>query len=136
MSRFVKAFFAAAGLSLFAVGFASAAPKDAPAAGACEKATGKAVCCKASVADHCTYVSCCEVGNQGFFSKSSCGACAKGTAAKEMAHAKKAAHEAASTAKVSYVSCCEMGNRGFYTKAGACSTCEHKAACASCSAKK
>ena len=121
-------------LALGIAGAAAAAPKEAAKGEQpCPAGVGKAVCCKASVANHCMYVSCCEQGNAGFFSKAHCSACEKHQAKHQAAH-KGAAH-ACSTA---YVSCCEQGNAAFFKTEG-CSMCaskkDGKAACCAADAK-
>ena len=124
----------AALLALGIAGAAAAAPKDAAKGEKpCPAGVGTAVCCKASVANHCTYVSCCEQGNAGFFNQAHCATCEKHQAKSHAAH-KGAAH-ACTTA---YVSCCEQGNAAFFKKEG-CSMCaakkEGKAACCAADAK-
>jgi len=133
---------AAAAACALTVG-AWAAPKEADKT--CEAGKGKAVCCKASVANHCGYVSCCEVGNAGFFSKKHCGtceshrdhaqaACAAGKTAKADA---KTASGCAAKGSTLYVSCCDVGNARFFKAAHACgSGCEAKKASACCAAGK
>jgi hypothetical protein len=100
---------------------AFAAPKSAET---CEAGKGKPVCCKASVANHCGYVSCCEMGNAAFFSKKHCGTCESHKAHAQAACAAKAAPAAGAAAcgakTTLYVSCCEQGNAGFFKAAHAC----------------
>jgi hypothetical protein len=70
--RFVHTTLAVAGLLLALPAFA--APAGASAS-ACTQGQGKQVCCKAYVADHCAQPTCCESGNQAFFSARACGGC-------------------------------------------------------------
>ena len=128
-------FLTAAVLALGIAGAAAAAPKEgAKAEQPCPAGVGKAVCCKASVANHCMYVSCCEQGNAGFFTKAHCATCDKHHA--KAAHKGHAASHACSTG---YVSCCEKGNAKFFKKDG-CAMCAakkgDKAACCEAGAKK
>jgi hypothetical protein len=90
MSRFF-ALMLAAGLALLAAGAARAAPKKAAEPmPACAAGAPKPVCCKAFVADHCIYISCCEVGNAGFFTQTECPTCL-GRAAERAEQARRAA---------------------------------------------
>ncbi len=103
MIRF-STFALTAALALAAAGGVSAAEKS---------------CCmsNAKVASH---VSCCEMGNKGFF-KQSCG-----THSCEMKTAKKATepkamdHKAHGKTASLYVKGCEVGNKGFF----ACKSCD------------
>lgn len=101
----------------------------------CAAGVGKKVCCATYTADHCGYVSCCEKGNKGFFTTSSCHECA--------AHHKVAAAPAApgKGAHCASGACSKAGNFAFYsvTKAHACAAtsamgCGDHGAC--CSAAK
>jgi len=135
MTRSIRACLAAAALALFAAGAASAAPKEAAKGGekVCAAGVGTYVCCKAAVANHCGYVTCCEKGNAAFFKASGCGTCAKHTAESQRAHhAACGLGTCESKAKSTYVSCCEEGNGGFFKGAAAC--CSHKGTGPSCCA--
>lgn len=83
MSRFLIPSLAAAVLTVAAAGMAAAGEKST-----CERGAGKAVCCKAYVANHCGPFSatCCEKGNAAFFTAKKCGGCES--------QAKVAAHQA------------------------------------------
>jgi hypothetical protein len=138
MTRSIRACLAAAAFALFAASAAVAAPKEAAKGEekVCAAGVGTAVCCKASVANHCGYASCCEMGNSAFFSKTSCATCRKHDNQAKAAHHKSHAGSACGTN--GYVSCCEEGNGGFF-KGNSC--CGHKAAagascCAAPAAKK
>ena len=121
-----------AGLAALCLATAAvAAPKDAAGEKPCPAGVGKAVCCKASVADHCMYTSCCEQGNKAFFTKKGCGTCAKHTAKAQLAHHGKAACDT----KNLYTSCCDQGNKGFF-KAASCNTCASSGAKSCCAATK
>ena len=117
-------------LSLAAVSLCSAAfaaPKTAAKAAeaTCEKGVGKKACCKAYVADHCTYVSCCEIGNAGFHTQKDCSKCADhrvkaASHASTACSAKTAAGKkecASSSACAHALASCEDGNRHFFTAA-------------------
>ena len=131
MLKFVGMALAALVLSVTA---ASASP-DAKSGEVCVLGKGKAVCCKTFKPNHDVYVSCCEVGNRGFFTATECVGCPM---QKELNSAPPAA---ACGAKAS-VSCAagaghacdsETGNRGFFKNSA--STCSlHTAAC--CASKK
>ena len=82
MSRLIPALLAV-GATLLTAGVAVAAPKAAASAEkVCVAGVGKPVCCKAYVANHCMYVSCCEVGNHGFFKQTACAKCEANRAAR------------------------------------------------------
>jgi hypothetical protein len=139
----------AAGLGLFASGIAAAAPKaEKPAEkSTCRAGVGRPVCCKAYVADHCTYVSCCEVGNAGFFSQKLCPKCADHKAKAELACASKGAGTKDACASKGTGAkhecgrcheCSEGGNRAFFTGtngASCCSSSPKAAKGACCGAK-
>lgn len=130
---------AAAVLALANVAFA--APSTGSAV--CEAGQGKAVCCKAGVANHCTYVSCCEVGNAGFHSAASCGTCAHNHSV-AMAKAMSAGCAKCGATAATAALTCETGNAGFFSaskcttvaKTAGCAACaSHEHACAACEAK-
>jgi hypothetical protein len=126
--------FAILALAVGLMGAAAAAPAKNAAAKdeMCAAGHGKAVCCKAGVADHCGYVSCCEVGNAGFFTSKSCSTCAKHRAEAARAAAKsccagESKEHAGHAGGNGYVSCCEEGNRAFFSQG--CTMGAPKAAC-------
>ena len=157
MFRFITVSLAAA-VSLFAAGIATAAPEagKAEAKSVCTAGIGKAVCCKAFVADHCNYVSCCEAGNSAFFTAKSCAKCADHRAQHAAAHSGKTAATPAvattgakTTAAKSecaagaccasdttlYVAACERGNGGFFTSHTAHTASAKSSACCAAGAK-
>ena len=71
-----RALFLSTLTAVMAAGGALAAEKAKTSNGVCALGKGKQVCCKAYVADHCKYVSCCEVGNAAFYTASRCHTCA------------------------------------------------------------
>jgi len=141
MIRFAIAALTAA---LITAGAAVAAPQAGKKAeSTCAAGVGFKVCCKAFVAHHCDYVSCCEVGNAGFHAQKACATCAKHeakatptatTAAAKSAAAKtdgKSACAAGACAEGNlYVSAHEMGNGGFFTRTAAHSGKAGAACCA------
>jgi hypothetical protein len=131
--RFALALSAA--LALFAAP-AFAGEKSAAAGSTCEAGIGKPVCCKAMVADHCGYVSCCEVGNAAFHTAKACHAPAHAVHVASVSscttNAKQATAKASGSCcaegkdKALYVSACEVGNASFF-KASHASCCSAKA---------
>lgn len=119
MSRFFA--LSAAVVSLALASAASAAPKKDGAAPVCEAGVGKAVCCKAFVANHCAYVSCCEQGNAAFFTAKHCSLCDEHTM-------ERALRASGSTCSADAASC-ETGNRAFFSAAAPYGTRGGKSAC-------
>jgi len=109
MYRFFTLAAATLMLGLVTAAGASAAPKNDGSGPVCEAGIGKAVCCKAFVANHCPYVSCCEMGNAAFFSAKHCSLCD--------AHAKEHSKRATAQTCAPGASSCEAGNRAFFTDA-------------------
>lgn len=108
-----------------AAGAAIAGPKgDSAATATCTKGQGTAVCCKAFVANHCTYVSCCEVGNSAFFTKKECGKCADHTAKRAAKASASCGTSASCSASKSECAKCAggdvAGNRAFFTATAGC----------------
>jgi hypothetical protein len=134
MRRFATACLAACCLAALAVpGIAADKAEKKAAEKVCALGKGRAVCCKAYVADHCVYVACCEVGNAGFFSKTHCAACEKNAAKASPSGA--AATGCGAGAPQGYVACCEVGNAGFF-KGKACGACAAAKSASCCSAGK
>ncbi|MBM3457689.1 MAG: hypothetical protein FJX77_04060 [Armatimonadetes bacterium] len=131
-----------AAFALACAGAAVAAPNSE--GGVCAAGIGTQACCKAGMANHCNYASCCEVGNAAFYSASHCGQCAhakKASQAKVASHMKEHGKTAAACSSCVATVSCETGNKGFYTasachKAGSahdCATCStHAHHCAAC----
>jgi hypothetical protein len=99
---------AALTLSLLTATGAAAAPTNDGSGPVCEAGIGKVVCCKAFVANHCPYVSCCEQGNAAFFTASHCSLCDAHT----MERMQRGSTQACATA-------CEAGNGAFFTPTAA-----------------
>jgi hypothetical protein len=103
--------------------FVMAAPKAGKVESTCERGVGKKACCKAFVADHCMYVSCCEVGNAAFYNQTLCHNCENHKANVAVAAAAACSAKTASgTKECSSGSACavstasaEDGNRRFFT---------------------
>src|SRR5688500_5857201 len=124
MSRFVRLSLAA--FLALAAGAAMAGPKgDSAAKATCTRGEGKAVCCKAFVADHCTYVSCCEVGNSAFFTQKECGKCVVHAAERAAKAGASCGTSATCSASKSECAKCAVGhtagNGAFFTATAACS---------------
>jgi hypothetical protein len=142
MLRLVSLSLAALALGLMSAVGAAAAPGEKGEM--CVAGHGKAVCCKASVADHCGYVSCCEKGNAGFFTARHCGTCDQHKASAHKTAAHKAHKPAVATAEAkgcgagAGVASCEVGNRGFFsnTACGTCTTKAHAAKASCCAGEK
>ena len=119
MHRAVTTALAAFSLALLAASGAVAAPKQAVVNAGCSGGIGTTVCCKAFVAHHCDYVSCCEKGNAMFFSSTHCHQCDENVAEKAvLACATKSAAaggSAAASACAPGEASCETGNRMFFT---------------------
>jgi hypothetical protein len=134
-------------LALLAASSVAAAPKAGPVNEGCSGGIGRPVCCKAFVADHCGYTSCCEKGNAAFFSSTHCGKCEEHAAEKAMACSAKASSAKSSTTKTAAAGACaaqtcapgdascEVGNRMFFTGA-ACSASKKAAKSACCASEK
>jgi hypothetical protein len=138
MHRALTTAFAAFALALIAASGAAAAQKTAVVNAGCSGGIGQPVCCKAFVANHCGYVSCCEKGNAAFYSATHCGRCdehasekaAVACAAKPAASAAAGAAHGCATVSTS----CEVGNRMFFSGA-ACTTAAKAAKGDCCGAK-
>lgn len=123
MSRLFALSAAVLSLGLLTATGVAAAPKNDGSGPVCEAGIGKAVCCKAFVANHCAYVSCCEQGNAAFFTTKHCSQC-DAHAMDRVKHASTSAQTCSGDSAN-----CETGNRAFFQTATSYGTRGGKSAC-------